>query len=82
MLSQVAAFDGDIGPNGDLEYSIYGGESTQAMEYFRIEAASGLVTLQRTIEGLGKLPHTVCQLDHNCENVQGVQDSLENEHSM
>lgn len=53
-MLQVVAEDRDLGSNGDVEYLIYGGESTQASEYFQIQTDSGQITLKKTLEGLGK----------------------------
>ena len=47
--------DHDLAFNGDLDYTIYGGEKTQASEYFEIDLKTGVVKLIKSVQGHGKI---------------------------
>ena len=78
--------DHDLAFNGDLEYTVYGGETTQVSEYFEISLKTGIVKLTKSVRGHGKnlfykrkcsvlLHHVFTAFPHILENMEILENN-------
>ena len=55
-ISQVSAVDADLGPSGELEYSILQDEGLMpARDYLKIDSATGIIRVKHVLQHTSKL---------------------------